>query len=87
LAEDVLKLQQLVSHLSIGIFKLFPFGVVFIDLTLAPLHHSIQIEDTMLHRGKSLILQLPCLHQLFPLFFVLLNIQLEFFLSPFMLLY
>jgi hypothetical protein len=37
----------------------------------------------MLHRGKSLILQLPRLHQLFPLFFVLLNIQFEFFLSPF----
>jgi len=78
--EYILDLCELIADMNVGCLKLLPFLVVLVYLSLAPLHHSVQIEDALLERGQSLVLQLLRLNQIVFVSLVLIDVAFQFFL-------
>ena len=78
--EYVLDLCELIADMNVGCLKQLPFLVVLVYLSLAPLHHSVQIEDALLERGQPLVLQLLRLNQIVFVSLVLIDVALQFFL-------
>lgn len=78
--EYILDLCELIVDMNVRCLKLLPFLVVLVYLSLAPLHHSVQIEDALLERGQSLVLQLLRLNQIIFVSSVLIDIAFQFFL-------
>jgi hypothetical protein len=78
--EYILDLCELIVDMNVRCLKLLSFLVVLVYLSLAPLHHSVQIEDALLERGQSLVLQLLRLNQIIFVSSVLIDIAFQFFL-------
>ncbi len=78
--EYILDLCELIVDMNVGCLKLLSFLVVLVYLSLASLHHSVQIEDALLERGQSLVLQLLRLNQIVFVSLMLIDVAFQFFL-------
>ena len=77
-AEHLLKAVGLALKLNIVPLELLSLLVVLVNLSLASLHHAIQVEDALLEAPKALVLHQFGLREIFLLQLQFVNFPAEF---------
>lgn len=81
--EYVLNLSKLIGEVAVLCLQLVPLLIVFVDLSLALLHHPVKVEDALFQTGQSVVLQLLRSGQIILLPLLLVDIAFQFFLNNF----